>query len=72
MRRLGIVAVGLALVVGIIFSSMVGNPYGASAQFTDPQPPRTVAPDQGQKRVTLLDGASGEVGAASPRQKDGS
>jgi hypothetical protein len=34
MRRLGIVAVGLALVVGIVVGSIVGNLFGASAQHT--------------------------------------
>ena len=31
MKRLGIVAVGLALVVGIVVGGMVGNPFGRSA-----------------------------------------
>jgi hypothetical protein len=34
MRRLGIVAIGLALMVGIVVGGMVGNPFGASSQRT--------------------------------------
>jgi hypothetical protein len=33
-RRLGIVAVGLALVVGVVVGGVVGNPFGASAPRT--------------------------------------
>jgi len=38
MRRLGIVSVGLALVVGIVVGAAIGNPFGVSAQPPVPNP----------------------------------
>jgi len=67
MRRLGIVAVGLALMVGIILGGMVGNPFDGTASAAPPKP--TPTPQPSGRLINLGSRGGGDCSLQLLREK---